>query len=129
MSPGRHSGTTVWNVGGSAGAPSAVTSLKVSVLAVRSSFPGPDGVPRITPLLVGLYRPEIQPARAVPRHKEDVRQDPEHEHEDEQRPERVRLEETHGFHFSRLAYPRLAARPAAPGSPNVPANGVKSPRH
>src|SRR5262245_53962271 len=34
VSPGSHFGATVWNDGGSAGAPSTVTSLNVSVLAI-----------------------------------------------------------------------------------------------
>jgi len=43
---------------------------------------------------LALYRSEIHPARAVPRHEEGISDRGEQDHEDQQRPERVCLEES-----------------------------------
>jgi hypothetical protein len=93
VSPGRMSGTALLIVGGSAGVPSARTSLNVKV--IRPPFPGPDGEPSLSQSGGGLdsgregialavllavadrpsvgerRRPADVPVQALPRMRED----------------------------------------------------------
>jgi hypothetical protein len=64
-------------------------------------------------LVIRCDRPEIHAARAVPRHKEHVAQDREHHGDDQERPEGMRLEESHCPHFS-IGRLRKQSRPASP---------------
>jgi hypothetical protein len=55
----------------------------------------------MAPLLVRLYRPDVQAAATVTEPEHQVAQDGEHEHRDQERPERVRPDETHERDFRR----------------------------